>query len=214
MTDLFAMFDLPTLKVLHNATSSRASVSGRTRPAPPAGQTTGLYGLDHAPASRSATQEREAALMMTAISGQSSIASSASVALQLSLANRLADRLAGRGSTLYHLTWKAQATPSRRLICALLASVRRTSGSDYTGWATPAKRDYRTPNHKSLKDRGGGSKGEQLQNQVAHLIPGASLSGLDVGTGKLGLLSPRMSLWLQGIPPAWLDHAPRSTTDK
>lgn len=33
-------------------------------------------------------------------------------------------------------------------------------------WATPAERDYRTANLKSFQERGGGKKGEQLQNQV------------------------------------------------
>lgn len=35
--------------------------------------------------------------------------------------------------------------------------------------ATPAERDYRTANLKSYEERGGGRKGEQLQNQVKHL---------------------------------------------
>jgi hypothetical protein len=39
------------------------------------------------------------------------------------------------------------------------------------GWATPAQRDYRHPNAKTYAERGGGSKGEQLPNQVQHLIP-------------------------------------------
>jgi hypothetical protein len=35
-------------------------------------------------------------------------------------------------------------------------------------WPTPASRDYRSPNLKSYDSRGGGAKGEQLQNFVAH----------------------------------------------
>jgi hypothetical protein len=38
-----------------------------------------------------------------------------------------------------------------------------------SSWATPAERDYRTANLKSFAERGGGKKGEQLQNQVKHL---------------------------------------------
>jgi hypothetical protein len=41
------------------------------------------------------------------------------------------------GSTLFTLTWKDRVTPSGRLICALRASVRRTSGNDCTSWPTP-----------------------------------------------------------------------------
>ena len=76
------------------------------------------------------------------------------------------------------------------------------------GWATPAARDYRTPNHQTLRERGGEAKGEQLQNQVAHLIPGASLNGSPAQTVGAGLLNPRMSLWLQGYPATLLDVMP------
>lgn len=37
-----------------------------------------------------------------------------------------------------------------------------------TLWPTPASRDYRSPNAQSYEDRGGATKGEQLQNYVAH----------------------------------------------
>lgn len=40
--------------------------------------------------------------------------------------------------------------------------------SQVKAFPTPAARDYRHPNAKSFKDRGGGSKGEQLNNFVAH----------------------------------------------
>lgn len=78
-------------------------------------------------------------------------------------------------------------------------------------WATPATRDYRTPNHETYADRSGTTKGEQLNNQVAHVIPGASLNGLDVSTGGGGLLNPEFSRWLQGIPATWPSCAPTAT---
>jgi hypothetical protein len=37
------------------------------------------------------------------------------------------------------------------------------------GWATPASRDYRFANAVPWSERGGGSKGEQLNNQAVHL---------------------------------------------
>jgi hypothetical protein len=49
------------------------------------------------------------------------------------------------------------------------------SGADLTAqvqlasWATPAERDHRFANAKPYSERGGGSKGEQLNNQVVHL---------------------------------------------
>jgi hypothetical protein len=53
-------------------------------------------------------------------------------------------------------------------------------------WATPASRDYRTPNRLPYSERGGGSKGEQLQNQVAHHWPTpAGMNGTD-HSGKVG----------------------------
>src|SRR5215207_10515373 len=36
--------------------------------------------------------------------------------------------------------------------------------------ATPCQRDYRHPNAKPFSERGGGAKGEQLVNQVAHWV--------------------------------------------
>ncbi len=78
-------------------------------------------------------------------------------------------------------------------------------------WATPATRDYRTPNHVKWSERGGGKKGEQLQNQVAHMIPGASLNGLPAATERCGLLNPAFSLWLQGFPGMWARCAALAT---
>jgi hypothetical protein len=68
------------------------------------------------------------------------------------LEQRLRIRLAGRGSTLWRLTWKRHLTPSRRPICRLRASARRTSASacssapspwSRAGWATASARDHK-----------------------------------------------------------------------
>ena len=59
-----------------------------------------------------------------------------SVALTQSLGNRLRVKTASIGSTLFRLTWKERITPLGRRICALRASVLRTSGSDSTSWGT------------------------------------------------------------------------------
>jgi hypothetical protein len=87
----------------------------------------------------------------------------------------------------------------------------RHLAADLAGWSTPASRDYRTPNHQTYADRGGGAKGEQLNNQVAHVIPGASLNGSRAATESCGLLNPDFSLWLQGVPAMWRSYAPRGT---
>jgi hypothetical protein len=41
-------------------------------------------------------------------------------------------------------------------------------------WATPSHRDYRHPNAKPYKERGGKTKGEQLPNQVHFAVPQTS----------------------------------------
>ena len=56
---------------------------------------------------------------------------------------KMMERLEGLGSTLYSATWKAQVTPAQRLLFRVRASVRRTSDSDFTGWATPTTRDHK-----------------------------------------------------------------------
>ena len=86
-----------------------------------------------------------------------------------------------------------------------------TDAALLAGWATPSARDYRTPNHKTYAERDGGAKGEQLQNQVAHLVPGASLNGSIAATDGGGLLNPEFSRWLLGVPATWQSCAPTGT---
>ena len=101
------------------------------------GPTSDLFGRDHALANLSAAQAELAGLMTSGTYGPTSTISSASADLQRSLASRLQAATASCGSTLYALTWKDRAGPSGRPICALRASVRRTSDSGSTGWPTP-----------------------------------------------------------------------------
>ena len=72
-------------------------------------------------------------------------------------------------------------------------------------WATPCARDYRYANLKSYKERGGGMKGESLNNQVVHSGPIAT--GSPALTGKRGQLNPAHSRWLMGFQPEWDDCA-------
>jgi hypothetical protein len=55
---------------------------------------------------------------------------------------------------------------------------------------TPAERDYRYPNAKSYEERGGGKKGEQLNNHIG------------------GALNPTWVAWLMGFPAEWVSCAP------
>jgi hypothetical protein len=114
-------------------------------------------GPGHAHAKGSRTRARNAGFSTLDIFGQHGSHSSASVALQSSLESRLRVNLASSGSTLFHLTWNDAVTPSGRRICALRASVPRTSGSDCTSWPTPtvSRGDYSyahgDPDQKTLK---------------------------------------------------------------
>src|SRR5208282_4345141 len=100
-----------------------------------------LSGLDRAPASPSAPREKEKDSPTSGTSGQRGSISSGSVGLQSLLASRLKDRLEGRGSTLYSLTWKDAATPAGRSFSLLRASARRISDTELTGWPTPQTQD-------------------------------------------------------------------------
>jgi hypothetical protein len=125
------------LPLTTNATSLPASAPGVTPSDRPDGQTTVPSGQALAPARLSARRAREAGLLTSGTSGPPGFGSLASANLALSLASRLHPVTDLLGSTLFVLTWKGRATPSGRLIYALRASARRTSGSDYTSWPTP-----------------------------------------------------------------------------
>ena len=168
----------------------------------PSGQMTFQFGPDHAPVSHSALPANEKDTATSDTCGQSSTGSSRSACLQSYLESRLRANLEGLGSPEYVLKWKHWDMDSGPPICALRAVGRRTSDSDCSGWATPSHRDYRYPNLKSYEDRGGGKKGQQLNNQALH--SGPTESGFTAETGKTGVLNPAFVLWLMGYPAEWL----------
>lgn len=143
-----------TSSTTHNATSSQESASGRSPFAAPAGQMIDLFGPVPVLANLSARQARDLDLLMSGTCGRPGTTSSGSAALQKSLASRLRMVADSLGSTLYKLTWKKRATPSGLSICALRASVLRTSGSDCGSWPTPTTRDWRDGGGDPLQ-RGG-----------------------------------------------------------
>jgi len=133
-----------TSKTTPSATSSPASESGATPSDSQAGPTTGPCGPEAAPASRSAQPESSKEPQTTGTSGPSGQNLSASESLRLCLVNRLKQRSATAGSTLFKLTWKESATPSQRPVSLLRASVRRTSDNDcglLQSWPTPRRED-------------------------------------------------------------------------
>ena len=184
------MFDRKTSTDTHSATFSQAWECGPTRFGLQAGQMTDLFGPVPVRANLSARQAKALGLMTSGISGPPSTISSVSDALQQSLESKLRARMQNLGSTLYALTWKPWVTASGRSRSRLRASVRRTSATASTGqqaveiegvwvpvdlvrpWPTPAARDFRTSNSRPFAERGGGKKGEQLNNAVVHLLSG------------------------------------------
>lgn len=139
-------FTRPTLPASRNVTSSPELRPGALPFAVPAGQMTDLFGLVPVRANLSARQAKELGLLTSGTCGRPGTTSSASASLAASTASKLQALTASLGSTLFTLTWKHRATPSQRQICALRASVRRTSGSDSGSWPTPMTRDYKGAN--------------------------------------------------------------------
>lgn len=137
MSDQLSLLDTPS------AISSPASADGPSRSGSLAGLTIVTSGRARAHASLSARQAKELGFLTSGTFGLTSTGSLASARLQSFLESRLRARTASLGSTLYGLTWKPRATPSGRQICALRASVRRTSDSACSGWPTAAARDWK-----------------------------------------------------------------------
>ena len=137
-----------TLPGLASATSSLASVAGPTACDSLESPTTPLSGPAPAPASRFRWQDFSAVPTTRDTSGPPGTASSPSAGLQSSLESRLRERLEGRGSPLYALTWKTLAMPSGPPILQRRASALRTSGnasssapSAVSAWPTPTRQD-------------------------------------------------------------------------
>lgn len=120
--------------------SSRDSAAGPTPLALPAGAT-GRSGPGPVPASLSPRQAKEAGSLTSGTYGPPGTISSASAALQSSLASRLAARTATLGSTLFKLTWKVWVTPAGRSFSLLRASARPTDGTGYGSWPSPTTTD-------------------------------------------------------------------------
>ena len=141
MSDPSRTLSLPNWLSTPSATFSLASAPGHTPCAWQAGPTIDPSGPAPAPASPSPRLAKVLGLLTSGTFGPRSTGSSASAALQSSLASKLRARTASRGSTLYALTWKPRATPQGLPIYALRASARRTSDSACIGWPTPCTQD-------------------------------------------------------------------------
>lgn len=192
MTDLSKTSDRVTCEGTTECISLPALEAGTTRSILLDGEAD-LFGPVPVLANLSARQAKELGLLTSGTCGPRSSTLSASVALQQSLASRLQAATASTGSTLYALTWKVRPTPLGRPICALRASARRTSASDFTGWPTPVARDHfpaHSPDYIAAKKAQG--HGMSNLNDTVQLAgwptPTAALADKGVRTFEGGLL--------------------------
>jgi hypothetical protein len=135
------MLDHTNSHNIHNAISSAESPAGRSHSNSPDGRQMLLFGPAPAPASPTRQPAKDSETQTPETSGPLSFGSSASAALQSSLANRLLQQFATGGSMEYAETWKLKATPAGRQFWEHTASARRTSGKGYSGWPTATVRD-------------------------------------------------------------------------
>lgn len=182
------MFDQTTLEDTRSAISSPVSASGPTLsdwldgptigpsgPAPARARPSRQRGKDNAalrvaanvicailakPDISSASIAGVIAMQTTGTFGLNFPGSSASSALQSSLANRLRALTEGCGSTLYRLTYGSHPMALQEPIFALRASARPISANDCGGWPTP-----------TITNHGQGETAEQRQAKGFGLIP-------------------------------------------
>lgn len=85
-------------------------------------------------------------------------------------------------------------------------------------WPTPACRDYHSPNAESYEARGGGMKGEQLNNYVAHhfspLVQPTrdGVESLPETPTSRQHLNPLFGAWLMGWPSTWVIAEPHASS--
>ena len=141
MTDQFQMSSLPSWLGTPSATSSQVSGAGPWPSDSRDGLMTDLSGPVAAPASLSASQAKDMGWLTSGTYGRIGSILYGRSDLQLSLVNRLKQRLPTGGSTLFKMTWKEKVTPSRQSVSLLRASGLRTSGNDSGSWPTPCQQD-------------------------------------------------------------------------
>ena len=197
------MSDLKTLTDIPNAISSPELEVGPSPCVWQDGRQMCLFGPEVAHVSHTPQPGKDLQKKIPAISGPTFSDSSRSAILQQLLENRLRRRLGTDGSMEYSMTWKEKTTPAGRSYCQLVASARRTSGSDCSGWPTP-----QCPNMDS------GNSDYSRKVDVAMGLRESVNAPLALFTAKTAkpaasqALNPAFSRWLQGYPSSWDQASP------
>lgn len=162
-TGQFRKFKLKKLSNMLKDTGSAGSAGGHSPYNSPDGPKNGPSTQGLHPVNRFRVPVDAEARKTNGTSGQNSTVSSASAALQSSLASKLAAKMDLNGSMEYRLTWKNSVMPSGRVICRLRASGRPTSGKECSGWPTPntpsgGPNSKSTPTHQGGMDLEGAAK--------------------------------------------------------
>lgn len=126
-----------------NVISLPESEGGLSHSESPDGPSTGASGQRVAPANRFRAPVNNSENGMPATSGQNRFASSGSLALGASLANRFREETDKSGQTELGWILKAKVTTSQRLIYQLAHSGRTTKDTAYGGLPTPQASDNR-----------------------------------------------------------------------
>lgn len=175
---------------------------------------------EDSPASHLVLPGSEEAQKMTVTSGQKCL----ELYKKLRPVGLLAKMLLGSSawhSTRCFLTWKASATPAKRLYFRLVPSTPRTDVTGALLWPTPAARDYKGSNSMEhlTRESGNGNHRDQLAKAVkfwptpvasdANGTHGGNMHGsLRTAvslSGERGLLNPTWVEWLMGFPIGWTE---------
>lgn len=181
-----------TSRAIHSVIFSPGSAAGHEPFASQVGQMTLKFGPGPAPASPSAPREKGEGSQTPVTFGLHGSISFASSALKQFLGNKLRQKTALNGSTLFRLIWKERVTPSGRRISALRASALLTLDKGYgsSGFRFP------TPT-APVKTNGHQAGNNRFVTKVQAMIGGK--------------INPSLAGWLMGYPEEWISCAPSVT---